>query len=202
MCRKGSFLFDLLVFFLLVVLCQTLYRMHTSSARPFIPLFATVAQEDNTFMKKELSRFFLYLSNVLKPSQQDAPTPPFLVQLDTLCSQLAQAYHVTHQDRYTAQERETYQKEISDLINEVEKTAHDYLKQKSSARLLAPQGLSSHITSTYEDTKKGLALTQQAHNLFETMGSSKEITPNSVTSIELGLQENAELLRQLGKQSD
>lgn len=197
MCRKGSFLFDLVVFFLLVVLCQTLYRMHTSKTQPFIPLFASVAQEDTTFIKKELSRFFLYLSNVLKPSQQDTPTPPFLAQLDTLSSQLAQAYHVIHQNRYTASERETYQKEISDLINEVEKTAHDYLKQKSSARLLAPQGLSSQITSTYEDTKKGLALTQQAHNLFETMGSGKEVTPNSVTSIEQGLQENEELLRQL-----
>ena len=199
MCRKSSFLFDLLVFFLLIVACQTLYRMHTNSARPFVQLFAIVAKEDTTFIKKELSRFFLYLSNVLKPSQQDVPTPHFLTQLDIISSQLAQAYHVTHQDRYTAQERETYQKEISYLINEVEKTAHDYLKQKSSARLLAPQGLSSQITSIYEDTKKGLALTQQAHDLFETMGLDKKVTQNSITSIEQGLQENEKLLHQLSE---
>lgn len=199
MCRKGCSFFDLFVFFLLVVLCQTLYRMHIHTARPFVPLFATVVQEDTTFIKKELSRFFLYLSNILKPSQQEIQTPPLLTQLDILSSQLGRAYQITHQDRYTIAQRQKYQKELSDLINEVEKTGHEYLSQKSSARLLTPQGLSCHIAGSYEDAKQSLLLTQQTHRLLETMQSIKEPCLDPILSIEEGLQKNEELLQQLSR---
>ena len=197
MCGKSCSLFDVLIFCFLIALCQTLYRMQTSANKPFIPLFATVAQEDTTFVKKELSRFFLYLSQILKPVKQDVRVPAFLLQLDTLSSQLARAYHTTHQDRYTNEQRTKYQQELSLLLTEVEKTAHDYIKQASSSRLLTPQGLSSQISNGYTDTKRGLTLTQQAHTLFEAMQSNTDLVATEITSIEQGLQENEALLTEL-----
>lgn len=171
--KKSCFIFDIVICFLLIVLCQTVYRVHQSSNQSFVPLFFTVVREDTFFVKKELSRFFLYLSNVLKPQASDAASvPPLLTQLDELVAQLTEAYQATHDERYNAQERAIYQQEISALLQDIELTAHAYLKQRTSARLLAPQGLSSHITAQHEGIKDVSALTERTQQLVKRMNDT------------------------------
>lgn len=197
MCKKNYFIFDVLVFGLVIVLCQTLYRMRTVADKPFFPMFVMIAKQDTAFTQRELSRFFLYLSNLLRPTTPTPEVPVFLTHLDILSAQLAVAHHATHTDRYTQEQAQQYQQEISTLLSEVEKTAHDYLKERTSARLLTPNGLSSRITTQHEEAKKGLALTQKAHTLFEAMQLMPAHGTLPLTSTEEGLKENEQLLQNL-----
>ena len=204
MSKKNYFIFDVLVFGLVIVLCQSLYRMRTVADKPFFPTFVMIAKQDTAFAQKELSRFFLYLSNLLRPTTPAPEVPAFLTHLDQLSAQLALAHHAamssptgTANNRYTAEQTQQYQQEISALLREVENTAHDYLKERTSARLLTPNGLSTKITTNYEDAKKELALVQQAHTLFEAMQLIPAHGTLPLTSVEEGLKENEQLLQNL-----
>jgi hypothetical protein len=197
MSKKSYFIFDVLVFGLVVILCQSLYRMRTVADKPFFPTFIMIAKQDATITQRELSRFFLYLSNLLRPTPPPLEVPVFLTQLDLLSAQLAQAHHLTTTNRYTAEQAQQYQQEISALLYEVEKTAHDYLKERTSARLLTPNGLSTRITTDYEDAKKGLTLTQKTHTLFEALQLIPSHGTLPLTSVEEGLKKNEQLLQNL-----
>ncbi len=198
MSKKSYFIFDVLVFGLVIILCQTLYRMRTVADKPFVPTFIMITKEDTVFTQRELSRFFLYLSNLLRPTTPAPEVPVFLTHLDELSAQLARAHHAAaHSNRYTPEQTQQYHHEIAALLCEVEKTAQDYLKERTSARLLTPHGLSTRITTDYEDAKKGLVLTQGAHTLFESMQLMPAHGTLPLTSVEEGLKENEQLLQNL-----
>ena len=197
MSKKNYFIFDVLVFGLVIILCQSLYRMRTAADKPFCPTFIMIAKQDAAIVQRELSRFFLYLSNVLRPTTAAPEVPVFLTHIDELSAQLARAHHAATTSRYTAEQTQQYQQEISTLLSEVEKTAHDYLKERTSTRLLTPHGLSTRITTDYEDAKKGLALTQTAHTLFEAMQLIPAHGTLPLISVEEGLKENEQLLQNL-----
>ena len=197
MSKKSYFIFDVLVFGLVIILCQSLYRMRTVADKPFFPTFVMIAKQDTAIAQRELSRFFLYLSNLLRPTTLAPEVPVFLTHLDELSAQLAVAHHTAHNSRFTAEQTQQYQQEISILLSEVENSAHDYLKERTSARLLTPNGLSTKITTSYEDAKKELALTQKAHTLFEAMQLIPAHGTLPLTSVEEGLKENEQLLKNL-----
>ncbi len=195
--KKHYFIFDVLVFGLVIVLCQSLYRMRTVADKPFFPTFVMIAKKDTEIAQRELSRFFLYLSNLLRPTTPAPEVPVFLTHLDELSAQLARAHHAAHTSRFTAEQTQQYQQEISTLLSEVENSAHDYLKERTSARLLTPNGLSTKITTSYEDAKKELTLTQKAHTLFEAMQLIPAHGTLPLTSVEEGLKQNEQLLQNL-----
>lgn len=198
MSKKNYFIVDVFVFALVVILCQSLYRMRTVADKPFFPTFILIAKQDATVTQRELSRFFLYLSNLLRPATPAPEVPVFLTHLDELSAQLALAHHTAaNPHRYTTDQTKQYQQEISTLLFEIEKTAHEYLKERTSARLLTPNGLSTRITTDYEDAKKGLSLTQKAHTLFEAMQLMPAHGTLPLTSVEEGLKENEQLLQKL-----
>ena len=197
MLKKNYFIFDILAFALIIVLCQSLYHMRTVADKPFFPIFVMIAKKDTKIAQRELSRFFLYLSKLLRPTVAASEVPVFLTHLDELSAQLARAHHAAHSSRFTAEQTQQYQQKISALLCEVETTAQDYLKERTSARLLTPNGLSTRITTDYEDAKKGLALTQKAHTLFEAMQLLPPHGRVPLTSVEEGLKENEQLLQTL-----
>jgi hypothetical protein len=196
--KKNYFIIDVFVFALVVILCQTLYRMRTVADKPFFPTFIMIAKQDATVTQRELSRFFLYLSDLLRPTTPAFKVPVFLTQLDELSAQLALAHHAAaNATRYTTEQTAQYQHEITMLLYEVEKAAHEYLKERTSARLLTPNGLSTKITTDYEDAKKGLSLTENARSLFEAMQLMPAHGTLPLTSVEEGLKENEQLLQKL-----
>ncbi len=197
MSKKSYFLFDVLIFGLIIVLCQSLYRMRTVADKPFFPTFVSIAKKDVAFVQKELSRFFLYLSKLLRPTTPAPEVPVFLTHLDQLSAQLALAHHAVINNRFTAEQTKQYQQDISALLYDIEKTAHDFLRERTSARLLTPNGLSTKITSSYEDAKKELTLVQKVHALFETMQQPPLSEPRIMSSVEEGLKENEQLLQNL-----
>lgn len=197
MSKKSYFIFDVLVFALVIVLCQTLYHMRTVADKPFFPTFVMIAKQDTDIAQRELSRFFLYLSRLLRPKTPHIEVPLFLTHLDELSAQLARAHHAATQSNYTDEQTKHYQQEISLLLTEIEKTAHDYLKERTSARLLTPNGLSTHITTHYEDAKKELTLAQKAYAIFEQMQQVPIQNNGPLTTVEEGLKENEQLLQTL-----
>lgn len=202
MCRK-SFVFDILIMGLLVVLCQTMYHIRTKAPQPFCPLFISLAKQDAVIVQKELSRFFLYLSDLLRPTTiKAAEVPLFLTQLDELSAQLARAHHLTQNRHYNETQRLEYQQEIFTLLGQIENTAHEYLKSRTSARLLTPAGLSKQITTEYVDAKKSITLTQQAHDLFVAMRQTPVKRATPISSVEEGLKENEHLLERLELSKD
>jgi hypothetical protein len=197
MAKKSYFIFDVLVFGLVVILCQSLYRMRTVADKPFFPTFVMIAKQDSVIIQSSLSRFFLYLSNLLRPTTPALEIPIFLTHLDELSAQLVSAHHAATNSSFIPEQIERYQQEISILLFEVEKTAHDYLKERASARILTPNGLSTKITATYQDAKKELALVQKAHILFKSMQLIPTDGTQPLTSVEEGLKENEQLLQNL-----
>jgi hypothetical protein len=195
MSKKSYFIFDVLVFGLVIVLCQTLYHMRTVADKPFFPTFVMIAKQDTAFTQRELSRFFLYLSQLLRPTPTPVEVPLLLTHLDELSAQLARAHHAATASYYTPEQTQQYQQEISTLLVDLEKTAHDYLKERTSARLLTPHGLSTRITTNYEDAKKELVLTQKAHALFDQMQPIPLQNITSLNTVEEGLKENEQLLQ-------